>query len=204
VEQLVPYNQIYLTKDQLVKKVSPSLVGSDVNTVVSAYEMGEHIHEFQKRRDGTPYFWHLSRVAKTVIDELGLIEVDVICASLLHDALEDSDILTPQVIAFNFGLNVAYIVEILTKNLRLTGQHSIDEDRTYIDRLMSSSDECKIVKLAERLDNFRCLTFGVKRDMTGYLERTVHFYLPMAETSGNRHLKYLVKLLKEERAKMLG
>jgi len=201
---MIAYNQTYLTKDELVEKVKSSVSGFELNTIVSAYEMAEHIHEFQKRRDGTPYFWHLSRVAKIVIDELKLIDVDVICASLLHDVLEDSDIITPQVIEYNFGHHVAYIVETLTKNLRLMGGYRVEEERNYIQRLINSSDECKIVKLAERLDNFRCLPFGVKKDMIEYINETVQFYFPMAEASDNPSLKYLLQSLKEESAKLSG
>src|SRR5687767_4419926 len=93
----------------------------DINMVLDAYEMAETVHEFQKRPDGTPYFWHPSRVAKIVVDELNISDTAIICAALLHDVLEDSQVLSSEILEYNFGAYTSYLVTMLTKDIKAEG-----------------------------------------------------------------------------------
>ena len=159
------YNQSFLTKCELTEKLIDVIGSVELNRINSAWEMAQNVHQFQQRNDGTPYFWHPSRVAKILLGELGITDSDLICAALLHDVLEDSDILTPKVLAFNFGDYVGDIVETLTKEIGIKdGPLREKIDQEYIERLQNSSEDCRIVKLADRLDNLRCIQFNLKRD----------------------------------------
>ncbi|MBR9976038.1 MAG: bifunctional (p)ppGpp synthetase/guanosine-3',5'-bis(diphosphate) 3'-pyrophosphohydrolase [Bacteroidetes bacterium] len=180
------YNQIFFTRKDLIDAIATKLDPVELTTVLGAYEMASSVHEYQLRNDSTPYFWHLSRVARIIIHELEYVNADVVSAALLHDVLEDSDIITAEVIKYNFSAYIAYIVEVLTKNIRLLGVQREQEDNEYIERLRYSSIDCKIVKFAERLDNYRCLEFGVKRNPFGYIEVTERDYYPMADEA--RHV----------------
>src|ERR1022692_4215681 len=88
------YNETYLSRDELEKLLRELEVAAvEINKVIDAYDMAESVHEFQKRPDGTPYFWHPSRVAKIVLVELNQTDTNIISAALLHDTLEDSHVL---------------------------------------------------------------------------------------------------------------
>ncbi|MBR9977052.1 MAG: bifunctional (p)ppGpp synthetase/guanosine-3',5'-bis(diphosphate) 3'-pyrophosphohydrolase [Bacteroidetes bacterium] len=187
------YNQTHYTREELIDAISARLDPVELTTILAAYEMASSVHEYQIRNDSTPYFWHLSRVARIIIHELEYINADVISAALLHDVLEDSDIITADVLKYNFNAYISYIVEVLTKNIRLLGVQREQENHEYIERLRYSSIDCKIVKFAERLDNYRCLEFGVKRNPFGYIEITERNYYPMARDEQNNILNRIIR-----------
>lgn len=177
----------------------------ELNRIVCALEMASNVHQFQQRNDGTPYFWHPTRVAKILLVELDIADPDLLAAALLHDVLEDSGILTAEVISYNFGHRVAYIVDTLTKEIGIKdGPLRRRVDSEYLERLRSSSDECKIVKLADRLDNLRCVQFNLKRNPYKYIRETIDYYVPMAEESDNLHLAYLLKEMRIEQNRFFG
>ncbi len=198
------YNQTVYTKDELCADVTTKLDPVGLTTVLAAYDMATSVHEYQVRTDATPYFWHISRVAKVVVQELEYYNADVIAASLLHDVLEDSEIITAEVIKYNFNSYISYIVEVLTKNFRLMGVLREQEDQEYIERINFASVDCKIVKFAERLDNFRCLEFGVKRNPFRYIEETEMYYFPMAMKEKNDLLNALMQKMNEVKGKLLA
>src|SRR5271167_4227588 len=106
------YNETYLSRDELQKLLRELEVSAvEINKVLDAYDMAESVHEFQKRPDGTPYFWHPSRVAKIILIELNIPDANIISAALLHDTLEDSHVLTPEILDLNFGTYTSYLVQ---------------------------------------------------------------------------------------------
>ncbi|MBE0642784.1 MAG: bifunctional (p)ppGpp synthetase/guanosine-3',5'-bis(diphosphate) 3'-pyrophosphohydrolase [Bacteroidetes bacterium] len=198
------YNQTHFTRQDLIDAIATKLDPVELTTVLGAYEMASSVHEYQRRNDSTPYFWHLSRVARIVIDELHYLNADVISAALLHDVLEDSDIITAEVLKYNFSAYISYIVEVLTKNIRLLGMQREQEDSDYVERLRFSSIDCKIIKFAERLDNYRCLEFGVKRNPFGYIEATERDYYPIAREEQNEMLDRIVEEMDRIKRKLFS
>lgn len=186
------YNQTHFSRQELIDEIAKKVDPVELTTVLGAYEMASSVHEYQMRNDSTPYFWHLTRVVRIIVHELEYLNADVISAALLHDVLEDSEIITAEVLKYNFNAYISYIVEVLTKNIRLMGLQREQEDQEYIERLRYSSIDCKIVKFAERLDNYRCLEFGVKRNPFGYIEVTERDYYPMAREEQNPILDRIV------------
>src|SRR5256885_16875192 len=107
------YNQTFLSKSELRDKLMPIIGALELNNVLNAYEMAENVHQFQRRNDGTPYFWHPTRVTKILLEELNITDPEMLITGLMHDTLEDSDILTPEVLEYNFGPYVSYVIETL-------------------------------------------------------------------------------------------
>ncbi len=199
------YNQTFLSKSELVERLGPLLGSIEVNRILSAYEMAQNVHQFQKRNDGSPYFWHPTRVTRILLSELGITDPEILITALLHDALEDSDILTPQVLEYNFGATVADLVEILTKEIRVEdGPLRETIDREYVERLRNGPLTARVIKLCDRLDNMRCLEFNLKRNPYKYVKETSEHYMPMAEESQDLHMRYLLKELRKERNKFFG
>jgi (p)ppGpp synthase/HD superfamily hydrolase len=199
------YNQTYLTRsemERLLKERGFSAV--DINLAVGAYDMAEDVHAGQKRPDDTPYFWHPSRVASIIINELNTTDVQLICAAFLHDVLEDSTVITAEVIKYNFGEYASYLVEMLTKDIKAEGELREQIEKEYVERLKNASDDAKILKLVDRLDSFRCLEFNVKRNPIKYVIETTKYYFPLAEGSNDPRMEYLIKELQAARNKYLG
>lgn len=205
LEQPVKYNETYLKREELEKLLRDHGVSAmQINKVLDAYEMAESVHEFQKRPDKTPYFWHPSRVAKICVTELYQYDPNIICAALLHDALEDSHVLTPEIIELNFGSYTSYLVQKLTKDIKAEGAMKEWVEREYIEKLMLASEDARMLKLADRLDTYRCLEFNVKKNPIKYIMETTEHYFPLAAGSDNPRLKFLIKELQKEQNKFLG
>ncbi len=198
------YNQTHLTQSELEYILHDKVSIVDLQRIMSAYEMARSVHEQQSRRDGTPYFYHCTRVCKIVVEELKLYDADLICAVLLHDVLEDSKEITKEIIEYNFGDYVGYVVEILTKDLKAQEQNYDEVDQAHAELLKKSNDDCRIIRLAARLDNFRCLAFDLKSNPIKYVRDTSERYLPLAESSDHTALQYLANELKVVRNKFLG
>jgi guanosine-3',5'-bis(diphosphate) 3'-pyrophosphohydrolase len=200
-----PYNRTFLAKWELEARLQDKVDVLDVHKIISAYELAESVHEPIMRNDATPYFYHSSRVCKILMDELEVYDVDILAAALLHDVLEDSDTVTKEVLEYNFGQYVAYIVEILTKDLSRQREEPDAIDLAHVDALKNASEDCLLIRLTARLDNFRCLEFNLKRNPMSYIANTTERYLPLAERHLNdKRLQYIARELKKERNKFLG
>jgi guanosine-3',5'-bis(diphosphate) 3'-pyrophosphohydrolase len=95
------------------------------------------------------YVVHPLRVAEHVRRLAGVDDVEILCAAVLHDTIEDSDTRYDE-LAKAFSDRVASIVAELTNDSRLpkTARH---ED--MIRRAATMSREAKLIKLADRYDN---------------------------------------------------
>jgi (p)ppGpp synthase/HD superfamily hydrolase len=199
------YNQTFLSESQITDKLTPEIGATEVNRILSAYTMARDVHQYQRRNDGTPYFWHPTRVARILMEELECKDAELLIAALLHDTLEDSDILNPEVLNYNFGEYVSFIVESLTKEIRVDDGPLRDQiDREYVERLKKAPEDCRVIKLCDRLDNMRCLGFNLKRNPFKYVKETTEHYLPMAEASSDPRMKYLLAEIRKERNKFIG
>ncbi len=206
LEEGIPkYNLTYLSRRELETLLRERNIDAvAVNKVLDAYDMAESVHEFQKRPDGTPYFWHPSRVTKIMLIELNQTDANILCAALLHDALEDSNVLTPEILELNFGSYASYLVQKLTKDIKAEGAMKEWVEREYIEKLLAASEDARMLKLADRLDTYRCLEFNVKKNPIKYIMETQEHYFPLAHGSQNPRLKYLIKELQKEQNKFLG
>ena len=139
-------------------RLKPLLSAHDLLLVTIAYQLAKDYHRNQARKqlgdDGNPlrYFEHLRDVTLILIDEFNIIDVDIICAALLHDALEDTQ-LTIEMIEHIFNKEVARIVRCVT---------AIPKEG-YVDRLAKFGDwKVLVVKLADNLHNCRTMHHGTE------------------------------------------
>lgn len=198
------YNSTFLSSQELEARIVALGDVGGVSRILAAYDIAKSVHEGMTRNDGTPYFWHCTRVARILIDETGITDADVITASLIHDVLEDSSSVTRSVLEYNFGMYVAYLVETLTKDLKRAQIDPDIVDLDHVDKLRRSSYDCLAIKLASRLDNMRCLEYHLKRNPLIYIKNTLERYLPLAEESGNEKLLYMSHAIRAEANKFLG
>ncbi|MCS6966743.1 MAG: HD domain-containing protein [Candidatus Kapabacteria bacterium] len=200
----LPYNLTYLSRQELVERLQGKVDPVELNRILSAYDVAASVHELQLRRDGSPYFYHVTRVCKILLDELGITDPDVLIAALLHDVLEDSEELSAEVLEYNFGARAAAMVQTLTKDLQAHERDPDAVDWEHVERLRRAPAECLLVRLATRLDNFRCLGYDLKRNPLRYIQQTWERYIPLAQQFDDPRLKQLVSLLQRERNKFWG
>lgn len=148
-----------------------------------AYEMAKYGHRNQFRESGERYFEHLRATAIILIDEIGVSDVEMIIAALLHDTLEDSFLLTPDRIKITFGERVATLVAAVSKPRRNDPRFKSKQERHgfYFAQLKDSCVEAKIIKLADRLQNTRTLDACSAEKQSRKTKETVDVYLPLIQ-----------------------
>lgn len=200
----LPYNQRTLTASQLEERILRNGDSIHVNRILDAFEMARSVHAGIQRNDGTLFFDHVARTACILMDEMQIYDTDLLTAAFLHNVLEDSPNITREVLEYNFGSYVAYVVDTLTKDLEKAKLQPDSVDLQYVARLRKSSHDCIMIKLAARLDNVRCISFNLKRNPLVYISNTLERYVPIAEASNNPRLHRLAEMIQNETNAFLG
>jgi len=156
--------------------------GSSLSQIQCALETAKEVHAGQTRDDGTPYILHPLRVALSIMQELNMYNAELICAALLHDTAEDNELYTPDYIEAEFGGKVGLIVRTLTKPKEsIRSREEINE--AYFRRLQSSGEECKLIKIADKLDNVRDAVNSPDPEKRRRTKREAEdFYIPLCES----------------------
>ena len=97
----------------------------DTKLIMKAYNFAEEKHHNQYRKSGESYIIHPLNVAY-ILAQIGLDD-NTICAALLHDVVEDTDV-TNEDIKKQFGEEIAEMVAGVTKlsNMQFT---SVEEQQ---------------------------------------------------------------------------
>jgi (p)ppGpp synthase/HD superfamily hydrolase len=120
---------------------------------IHAIEMAAIAHNGINRKfSAEPYLVHPLRVSEIVLEHTGNFELG--CAAVLHDVLEDSDLIKIQDIKNSFTPYVAVLVESVTKKKDLP---KAEREVEYLTRFKTSGNDTILIKLADRLDNVKDL-----------------------------------------------
>jgi len=118
-----------------------------------AWDFAREKHKSQLRKfSGLPYFdAHVQKV--NGILKMHTIDEDMLCASILHDCIEDTDATYEEIYSI-FGKRVADLVEELTSDdHEMDVEYGGDKESYLIDKMLSMSDDAFIIKLCDRLQN---------------------------------------------------
>ena len=116
------------------------------------------MHEGQKRKNGAPFIVHpleVAAIAATIVDD-----IDVLCAAVLHDTVEDTSA-TAEQIRLEFGEKISYLVASETENKRYTiPPHltwRIRKEESF-EKLKKAQDRnIKVLWLSDKLSNIRSI-----------------------------------------------
>ena len=98
--------------DDVIKLARENNRHIDGRKILRAYNYALGKHGDQKRKSGEPYIIHPVQVAYILA---GLeLDTDTICAALLHDVVEDTDV-TQEDLEREFGTSIASMVDGVTK-----------------------------------------------------------------------------------------
>jgi len=128
---------------------------TDTARLIHAVHFAADRHRNQRRKDrgATPYINHPVSLTHILTNEGGIDDIDVLCAALLHDTIEDTDT-TPEELVAHFGDRITAIVLEVTDDIT---QHWTVRKQTQIDHAPHLSYEAKLVKLADKISNVRDL-----------------------------------------------
>ena len=161
----------------------------DIALIDRALRYSAAAHRGQKRMSGEDFVEHSIAVASILAGFL--VDTTSICAALLHDVVEDSD-LTADDISREFGAEVAGLVEGLTKISHLSFRSSVEEQsENYRKLLLSVAKDARviIIKLADRLHNMRTLEHLPIERRQRIATETREIYAPLAHRFGMANVK---------------
>ena len=178
-----------LAAEQLIEKVRGYVPQLESSLILSAYEFSLHAHRDQMRKSGDPYFVHPASVAGTLADMR--LDVDSICAGLLHDVVEDTDT-SLQDLERAFGGDVAELVDGLTKLNRINFVSKEDQQAESFRKMvvaMSRDVRVLLIKLCDRLDNMRTMQHMKPASQERICRETMEIYAPLANRLGMHRVK---------------
>lgn len=177
-----------ITLNDLINKLK-EYNPEEVEIVTKAYEYAKELHNGQMRQSGEPYISHPLNVAY-ILTEMHA-DRDTICAGLLHDTLEDTNI-TKEDIAHDFNQNVANLVDGVTKISKLNFSSKQDQNMANTRKIITGITEdvrIIIIKLADRLHNMRTLQFKSEFKQKENSMETMEIFVPLAYYIGAYRIK---------------
>lgn len=162
----------------------------DEAILAHAFEFANAAHKGVTRKSGEPYILHPIEVAIILADLR--MDVDTLCAALLHDTVEDTDV-TPEDVEREFNAQVRQLVEGVTKITRIEVESLSDKQVATIRKMfvaMSKDIRVIVIKLADRLHNMRTLA-ALREDRRIFKAReTLEIYAPIAHRLGINSIKW--------------
>ena len=178
-----------MTIQDVINKMKSNKRKVDTKLIMKAYNFAKLEHGQQQRMSGEPYIVHPVQVAYILAD-IGL-DNSTICAALLHDVLEDTDI-TYENLKDEFGKEIAEMVDGVTKLSRLKYQ-SIEEAQVenYRKMFLAMGKDIRVImiKLADRLHNMRTLKYLPRDRQIANAKETMELYAPLANRLRNIFFK---------------
>lgn len=169
-----------------------------------AWEFAKEAHKTQVRKFiNQPYFdAHVQKVNGIV--KRYTRNIDIICASLLHDVLEDC-YEDPDVgyleLKEKFGKRIAdLVVEVTSVGDEIDHDYDGSKTNYLIDKMTHMTDDALIIKLADRLQNISDAFTATERFRNKYYKETVSI---IADLEKNRPMNRThMMIIREIKAKL--
>lgn len=175
--------------DDVIEELRSHHPDADVAMVRKAYVFSAAAHRGQVRRNGEPYLIHPLEVSY-IVSQLRLDTASV-CAGLLHDTVEDTDVTIEQIEA-DFGEDVASLVAALTKleKYQFTSAEEAQAEN-FRKMLIAMSRDLRVilVKLSDRLHNMQTLVHLREEKQRRIARETLDIYAPLANRLGINSIK---------------
>jgi hypothetical protein len=147
-------------RDRFAVEVA-SWPGADQRRMEQALDLAARLHA-DDRRDTEPYVNHLLRVAIRIMSHYRVHDGDVVCAALLHDAVEDHPELAGSgagqpaalaVLATEFGPRVARLVGAVTNPPYAPDRDQDEQYREHVADSLRDNPWARVIKASDFTDN---------------------------------------------------
>ena len=174
----------------MVDTITRCMPGANLELIDLAVKYADAKHEYQKRKDGSPYIIHPLAVAE-IVAEMGL-DTDAVLGAILHDCIEDTDA-SHDDIATLFNPTVAELVEGVTKLTRTDFTSQEEKQMENLRKMfmaMSKDIRVVLIKIADRLHNMRTMQYQSPKKQVIKCRETMDIYAPLAHRLGMQKLKW--------------
>ncbi len=127
---------------------------NEFKLLITALDFAANKHRNQRRKnaDASPYINHPISLANILCNEADVTDMNVICAALLHDTVEDTET-TKEELVLEFGQNICDIVMEVTDDKTI--QDKYQRKQLQVEHAAHISTSAKLVKLADKISNLR-------------------------------------------------
>lgn len=159
------------------------LTPNQLDLVEKAFDYAKKAHTGQQRRTGHSYITHPLAVAR-ILAQLRL-DHQTICAALLHDVLEDTNV-SKATLARTIGDPIADIVDGVSKLSHLFDSRAEAQARNFYKMALAMARDIRVilVKLADRLHNMRTIGVMSREARKRIAKETMDLYVPLAQRMG--------------------
>ena len=174
----------------MVDTITRCMPGANLELIDRAVHYADAKHEYQKRKDGSPYIIHPLAVAE-IVAEMGL-DTDAVLGAILHDCIEDTDA-SHDDIATIFSPTVAELVEGVTKLTRTDFTSQEEKQMENLRKMfmaMSKDIRVVLIKIADRLHNMRTMQYQSPAKQIIKCKETMDVYAPLAHRLGMQKMKW--------------
>ena len=174
----------------MVDTITRCMPGANLELIDRAVKYADAKHEYQKRKDGSPYIIHPLAVAE-IVAEMGL-DTDAVLGAILHDCIEDTDA-SHDDIATIFNPTVAELVEGVTKLTRTDFTSQEEKQMENLRKMfmaMSKDIRVVLIKIADRLHNMRTMQYQTPKKQVIKCRETMDIYAPLAHRLGMQKMKW--------------
>ena len=179
-----------ISYDKLIEKIKTyNNNENQLNIIEKAYRLADEKHRNQFRKSGEAYIIHPLNVAYILTDINA--DYETICAALLHDTIEDTDV-TLETLEKEFGKTVKLLVDGVTKINKLDlGADKDAEIATQRKILVGMTEDVRVIilKLADRLHNLRTLWALQEHRQKYNAKETLDILVPIAHRLGMYKIK---------------
>ena len=183
INQNLDFNELY----EKIKTYNNNT--EQLKKIKEAYTLAEEKHKNQFRKSGEAYIIHPLNVAYILTDIKA--DYETICAALLHDTIEDTDV-TLDTLEKQFGKTVRILVDGVTKINKLDlGADKDAEIATQRKILVGMTEDVRVIilKLADRLHNLRTLWALQEHRQKYNAKETLDILVPIAHRLGMYKIK---------------
>lgn len=174
----------------------------DKKLITKAFRFCVAHHSGVVRKSGYPYYTHPLNVTLILLREFTIHDTASLAASLLHDTIEDVEVVSKSLIAVEFSEEIAEMVDAVTKidetdeELRLLEAEGINisvvrKAETYRKLFLALVRDVRVIliKLADRMHNLRTLHYMKPQKQVDISLETLNFYVPFAHRLGLNRIK---------------
>ena len=172
------------TIEEVLEQVAGYHPSPNLNLIRRAFVFAEQAHRPQRRKNGDPYIGHPVAVARILCD-LRLDE-ESICAALLHDVVEDTDVQLEDLREV-FSDQIAELVDGVTKLSKIRFRSKQERQaENFRKMLLAMSKDIRVilVKLADRTHNMRTLKHLPPPKQEIIARETMDIFAPLANRLG--------------------
>jgi guanosine-3',5'-bis(diphosphate) 3'-pyrophosphohydrolase len=139
------------------------------------------------RKDGSHYYYHLVDATQDLLNA-GIRDEVTITACILHDAIEDIDGVTFDLVSSLYGYEVAHVVNLVTKVKGINykeGTHL----HTYLLLILTDVRAC-LVKTADRKHNFSTLDSTSAKHEERQMNETEKHFIPFFKEARKKYPEF--------------